>query len=64
MVRVTERSVIELVQRLEDVLGHLNLTAQEFARRAALGILTDDEWEARDEIISLLFLTDSPIQID
>lgn len=54
----------EADRRLREISSELRLSPEEFAERARLGVLTDEQWERRDELITLLFLTGSPVHID
>lgn len=64
MTTVIEIPKDELSARLAIILEQLGITAEEFAARSRNGTLTDADWDARDEVVSLLFLVGSDIKVD
>lgn len=57
MAPVIEVTTEQLVERQTELLHELSLASyDEFRGRARLGILTDREWAARDELDSIAYL--------
>lgn len=64
MVVMDTRPEHQLKEELEALLTNLGVSIEDYAQRAALGTLADEEWDARDRMVTLLFLTGSDIRID
>lgn len=64
MAPVIELSDTDIQSRLERLLTSIGLSAEQFAERSRQGILTDEEWDVREELGLLLFLSGSDVEID